>query len=257
MSILCYAFKMVKIFGLDIPPGFEDAWARFFQFTSNLSQTNFILKTAIPTRAKKASWNIRSLFVRWQSLYDGFDFARKVKWTNYWVTLPFSSHTGGGGWPGSGYSAFVYWNAPRFKAGLALDYDPPATNLIEDGTFQYGGAHWAEGDAGSIGFGSADIFNSGGSSNTLALLQNIPAILDGVTYRVTFQIFSYFDSGSPPTQVRIRVGQDGIATSSAELGYHSIEMTATIFDVGEGAFSFLQGSPGAGWTVKNVSMIAL
>src|SRR6185503_17214187 len=115
MSIFCYNLFMPKIYGLDIPPGLEEWFFKIMQFGNSSDQSNLVLKTAKPTRQRKARWNIQSLFVRWQSLYDGFDSTRKSAWTSYWSTLPFGSHVGAGGWPGSGYSAFVYVNAPLFR----------------------------------------------------------------------------------------------------------------------------------------------
>ncbi len=152
---------MVRILGIDIPPGLLDAWTKIFQFTDNTTQDNFIIKSAVPTRQKKTAWNIRSLFVRWQSLYDGFDTSRKASWTSYWGILPFGTHSGAGGWPGSGYSAFVYVNAPRYKAGLDLLLDPPILfRNWPNGDFHLGDAYCSFNEAFAIPSTRLDIQTS-------------------------------------------------------------------------------------------------
>jgi hypothetical protein len=133
---------MAKIIGLDIPAGLE------FLYSQALTLKNLLSVDIISRRTYSRSWitsiliSNRSLFVRWESLWDSFASGRKNAWRDYWVTLPFGSHAGAGGWPGSGYSAFVYVNAPRFKAGLDLLLDPPFINLIHNGDFSSGAEGW-------------------------------------------------------------------------------------------------------------------
>lgn len=111
---------MPNITGLDIPPGLEDPFWATFQLGNNSLQTKLILKTAFPIRSRVNRLVLNSLFVLWQDLYNGLESACKASWEAYWLTLPFSDHGGGGGFPGSGFSAFVYLNAPRYKLGLDL-----------------------------------------------------------------------------------------------------------------------------------------
>jgi hypothetical protein len=133
---------MPTITGLDIPPGLEDAFWSIFQF-SNTSQNVLNVKSSIPTRHKNAISKMNSLFVKWQSLYNGLSSARHIAWTSYWETLPFGSHGGANGWPGSGYSAFIYVNAPRYANGLSLLLDPPAyPELVPNGGFVGGYSPW-------------------------------------------------------------------------------------------------------------------
>lgn len=77
------------------------------------------------SQAKKKQIVGYSLFLLWQELWSGFLAGRRDAWQAYWATLPFGAHSGENGWPGSGYSAFVYVNAPRYAAGLSLLLDPP------------------------------------------------------------------------------------------------------------------------------------
>jgi hypothetical protein len=160
---------MAKIFGLDIPAGLEDLFWNILQFGDNITQDKLILKTARPTRQKQNTWNIQSLFVLWQDLYNGLSFARRSAWTNYWVTLPYGSHSGAGGWPGSGFSAFVYVNAPRYKTGLDLLLDPPGSDeLIYNGNFTLFDSGWLV-NYGSVDFsGQNAVFSSslGGAFET-------------------------------------------------------------------------------------------
>lgn len=118
---------MPKITGLDIPPGL------ITQYQSVLTLAFYDANATIKKRkypvsyAKRISFANGSLFVKWQNLWGSFLAPRKLSWTDYWETLPFGAHSGTGGWPGSGYSAFIYVNAPRYMAGLELLLDPPTT----------------------------------------------------------------------------------------------------------------------------------
>lgn len=134
----------MKIDGLDIPLGLEQLFYNIFR------PLDFTIDTTLATNKPRASYrqksvlNAQSLFVRWQGLYNGFDSSRKMLWTAYWETLPFGLHTGGNGWPGSGFSAFVYVNAPRFKASEDLLLDPPSSfpELIVNGDFNGNATGW-------------------------------------------------------------------------------------------------------------------
>lgn len=114
----------MKIEGLNIIAGLEEAFWKIFQ-PQNAETQNVLLSRITPASTKKKSaLALRSLFVLWESLWDSFTQTRKDAWQTYWSTLPFGDHSGLHGWPGSGYSAFVYVNAPRYKLGLPLLLDP-------------------------------------------------------------------------------------------------------------------------------------
>lgn len=134
---------MAKIFGINIPAGWEDLFNLIFRQQSPALLN--VLNTAAPIK-RRSSYSalvLRSYFVMWQSLYDSFDSARRHSWDLYWLTLPFGSHSGANGWPGSGYSAFIYCNAPRYKAGLSLFFDPPyGVECLQNIDFSQGANFW-------------------------------------------------------------------------------------------------------------------
>lgn len=142
---LPYNGLMAKFFGLDIPSGLEDAFNAIVSVVEGNSALNFKHRPSGKSIVRRSGLAAQSLFVLWQSLYDGFDSTRKGKWTDYWGTLPFGPHSGSNGWPGSGFSAFVYVNAPRYKAGEDLLLDPPAgygPELITNGGFDGNADGW-------------------------------------------------------------------------------------------------------------------
>lgn len=128
--------------GLDIPPELETLFNALLSLGNNSSSLGKRPVVSSGDTLKKRVLNNRSLFILWKSLYDGFDSTRKGAWQLYWATLPFGSHSGSNGWPGSGYSAFVYINAPIYRVGGDLLLDPPSTNIIVDPNFTMGNAWW-------------------------------------------------------------------------------------------------------------------
>jgi hypothetical protein len=115
----------MKLPELNIPDGLEQAFFNVVQFLGGKSGDVYIAHKTKPAKKYYSHIAFRSLFVKWKDLYNNFNEIRKNKWTTYWLTLPFGGHWGAGGYPGSGYSAFVYVNAPRYQDGLALLLDPP------------------------------------------------------------------------------------------------------------------------------------
>jgi hypothetical protein len=133
---------MATFSGLEIPSGMEDLFYKIFAIGNSGTSLGYRFVPSVAAPQRKASLSNRSLFVRWCSMYDAFDSGRKAAWTAYWATLPFGGHTGAGGWPGSGFSAFVYQNAPHYQKGEALELDPPVLNLVYNGDFSLGDAGW-------------------------------------------------------------------------------------------------------------------
>lgn len=137
--------SMPTFLDLDIPVGLEDLWNKIFR-PIDVEITNF-LSSQIPVKRKSGymALVLRSFFVMWQSLYNSFSVGRRASWNAYWLTLPFGSHSGTNGWPGSGFSAFIYANAPRYKLGLDLLLDPPGgfgDELLVNGNFTGNDIGW-------------------------------------------------------------------------------------------------------------------
>lgn len=133
---------MAKVSDLDIPPGLEEPYFKIVQFASASSQDRIVLRRSSPARNRFYTVGDRSLFVLWAPLYNSLSTDRHDAWTAYWESLPFGDHSGLSGWPGSGFSAFVYANAPRYEAGLDPLLDPPAANLIYNGSFNGNANGW-------------------------------------------------------------------------------------------------------------------
>jgi hypothetical protein len=141
---------MAKLTDFDLPEGWENLWNLIFRPFGPGWENSLTTKAAIKPKPSYAALILRSFFVMWESLWDSFQQSRKNAWTAYWITLPFGSHSGAGGWPGSGYSAFVYINAPRYKLGLELLLDPPGfpppgTEILINGGFTGSYSPWAKG----------------------------------------------------------------------------------------------------------------
>lgn len=115
----------MKVPDLSIPSGLEEAYMKVVQFGSASAQNVILKRRSSPARARFFYVGNRSLFIRWQSLYDSFTVTRRGHWTTFWESLPFGNHAGLNGYPGSGYSAFIYINAPRYEKGLSLLLEPP------------------------------------------------------------------------------------------------------------------------------------
>lgn len=180
---------MAKILGLDIPPGL------ITQFENALT---YVVRGLTPTLSKRKpkvsyasqiSFANYSLFVKWKDLWGSFLAPRKLAWAIYWESLPFGAHSGSGGWPGSGYSAFIYVNAPRYMAGLELLLDPPAewgTEICPDPFFADGGLWTLDGDC-TITGGKLIFSSVGGSYQGTARIE-VPMTFDLRERRYQFVI---------------------------------------------------------------------
>lgn len=135
----------MKLPDLNIPPGLEEAFYNVVQFLGGKSGEVYISHKTKPAKKYFSKIAFRSLFVKWKDLYNSFNETRKNSWTAYWLTLPFGGHWGASGYPGSGYSAFVYVNAPRYQSGESLLYDPPdlwGAELVLNGGFDGNMDYW-------------------------------------------------------------------------------------------------------------------
>lgn len=145
LKIRPYNGLMAKFFGLDVPEGLAPLYFYIVNVVEGNASLNYKNRPSGKVAEKRKRLAGVSLFTFWESLWDGFDGSRKSAWTTYWGTLPFGSHSGAGGWPGSGYSAFVYVNAPRYRNGEDLLLDPPAglgPELLLNPDFDGNADHW-------------------------------------------------------------------------------------------------------------------
>lgn len=206
---------MPKIVGLDIPPGL------ITQYQSVLTLAFYNANPTIKKRkypvsyAQRISFSNGSLFVKWQNLWGSFLAPRKLSWTNYWETLPFGTHSGTNGWPGSGYSAFIYVNAPRYMAGLELLLDPPSAlgpELVIDGNFTNGLDDWIN-DWGSPQITFADgavVFEALFNNGLIFLYQEGSLIIEAPGFS-TFRITATYKSST-------MYGEDAWAGTSQPYG---------------------------------------
>lgn len=200
--------------GLDIPPGLEDWYFDIMQFANGSTQEKVILKNNNPTRQRVSNWIGRSLFVKWKELYSGYDSARRARWDLYWGTLPFGSHGGANGYPGSGYSAFVYVNAPRYRDGLDLLDEPPtgAGGLLLNYDFSQGDDNWVN-NTGYAYVSNGNLVVPAQYYYGEIFYQNIGPVFEWTTYDVAFDVnvplHGYCGVGSPTVQVHIRAGDVG------------------------------------------------
>jgi hypothetical protein len=129
--------------GLQVPDELKSFWALVVKANAGTINQTVRLNYPSVSRYKGARLVDNSLFVLWEPLWQTFLFDRRIRWTNYWGTLPFGTHSGVGFWPGSGFSAFVYVNAPRLKAGLPLLLEPPyAVDIMLNPRFDGNADHW-------------------------------------------------------------------------------------------------------------------
>jgi hypothetical protein len=128
---------------IDIPAGLEQAYNAVVNRLGGLNSDAISKQKYVAKKRSYFDFANNSLFILWQDLYNGLPSLFKVHWTTFWETLPFGTHGGLHGYPGSGFSAFVYLNAPRYKLGQSLILDPyPATNIIPNGDFSAGANNW-------------------------------------------------------------------------------------------------------------------
>lgn len=111
---------MAKVLGINIPDEFLTLWQKALHFLSDSTQTNVAANQAVKNKKNWIKQILNSYLPIFQPVYDGLPQYYRDAWTLYWTNLPFGPHSGAGGWPGSGFSAFVFLNAPRQKAGLPL-----------------------------------------------------------------------------------------------------------------------------------------
>jgi hypothetical protein len=219
---------MVRIIGLEIPQGLEDFfWEVVFGIQGKQTFT-IGMKRQLDSRIRTYKIIERSLFVKWQSLYNSFTSTRRHNWDEYWATLPFGSLGGPDYWPGSGYSAFVYVNAPRYKAGLDLILDAPLyPELVYNGNFDVDLSGWVL--LNSVTFDNGKAYHIGYSYPQDTTQQSTNpshyfSIIAGKHYRLQFDIIKTSGSGS----VNIRWHQFGTIIYSHTLADGTYHFNETI-----------------------------
>jgi hypothetical protein len=116
---------MARIFGLDIPSGLIEQFYNALTLKPSGEAESLGKRRPTVSYATAETVGSRSLFRIFEPTWDTFLQDRRNRWASYWTSLPFGTHSGSGGWPGSGFSAFTYLNAPRWRAGLPLLLEPP------------------------------------------------------------------------------------------------------------------------------------
>ena len=127
---------------IDIPAGLEDLFNALFAVGNNGTSLQTIVHPTVASPIKRAMLNNKSLFVMLEPIWLTLSGEQQDAWGLYWSTLPFGSHSGADGWPGSRYSAFVYENAKCYRLGLPWMLWPPSFNMIYNGDFSSGADGW-------------------------------------------------------------------------------------------------------------------
>jgi hypothetical protein len=215
---------------IEIPPGLEEAYFGAVALLGGVNPNTIMSRKGSPAKKNFARVFSRSLFVIWESIWDSFDSTRKTAWTNYWITLPFGSHSGSSGWPGSGYSAFVYFNAPRYRDGLDLILDPP-TNLLLNGSFD-GFVPWFWGEAWFYNTDKMSVDEATDWGLSAYLTQDV-TVEDSVSYHVSFKIrfnpLNLEGTGDSSVDIAIGLGNDGALQITvpglhySDADYHTLE----------------------------------
>lgn len=176
---------MAKLIDFDLPIGFETSFFKALTLKIRAGVSSVMRRKPSVSFSTSHVITGRSLFLLWEDLWGTFSPSRRSAWALHWATLPFGSHIGAGGWPGSGYSAFVFVNAPRFKLGLDLLLDPPAglgPELVTNPDFASNANGWtldrAFWSAGNICVPFAD------GTYTADITQDFGLTLENATYRV-------------------------------------------------------------------------
>lgn len=170
---------------IDIPAGLESAYQAVVSFLGGNNPNTIITTRPSPAKKNYSVLGSRSLFVQFRDTYNALSGARHIAWRSYWISLPFGSHAGAGGYPGSGFSAFVYVNAPRYQAGLDLLLDPPAIgNLLVNPSFVGSVSPWELGTGWSYVSGLVRILAGDYSGYLSYVRQNVPAIEDTLSYHI-------------------------------------------------------------------------
>jgi len=117
--------SMPTIFGLDIPPGLEGLYYAIFGYPNSANPNVIRVNNTHVPRIRKSSLIGISFLHYCEPFFTALTQTVKDLFTDYWGELPFGTHTGAGNWPGSGFSAFVYYNRQRPKNTFPLFLEPP------------------------------------------------------------------------------------------------------------------------------------
>lgn len=172
---------------LDIPDALLDLWNAIFAVGNSGTTLGYRYSPSSRSPARRTALSVRSLLVILQPIWYDLTGAQYDAWEAYWSTLPFGPHSGLNGWPGSGFSAFVYENAKCYRAGLDWMLWPPTYNMVYNGDFALGSSGWtlvnATISAGQCNF--ADPLHNAQLHNNFAFTFDLRA---GHTYRIQIEI---------------------------------------------------------------------
>lgn len=204
---------------LDIPLGLEQAYRRVISIATGLGGVRGFSKRQSPARAYWPSYRLRSLFVQLAPGYDLLSVYRRNHWQWYWNWLPFTPNLGLRGWPGSGFSAFVYYNAPRLRAGLPLQLDAPGS------LYTFGSPPFSTSGGGTFGYsGNARISQQYNATSTFTLN--------------SFAIAIYRVNGNPTDNLVLKIYKNGTNPENGTLVAGPINYPMTSLNN-----SFLPGGP--------------
>ncbi|MFI5206036.1 MAG: hypothetical protein ACHQVK_03775, partial [Candidatus Paceibacterales bacterium] len=196
---------MASIIDLSIPPGLETLFQQLLGFFTSPSTVVLRKNNSSVPRSRRVHLTNKTYLIYFASVYDPLSSARHTAWTAYWGGLTFSNHAGANQYPGSGFSAFLFVNAPRYKAGLDLLLDPPGGGLLTNGDFFTDLSGWGVDSA------FAFIWDNHHALQYLPegfLTQDV-VLVPGLTYRLAFSYRSMYAGGL----VDFNAGL-GIATSN-------------------------------------------
>lgn len=244
---------------IDIPPGLESAYYAVVRAMSGLNADAIGVQAYVAQKRSYKGFAQQSYFVLFNGVYDALSDARKIAWTSYWLTLPFGTHAGANGYPGSGFSAFIYVNAPRYKSGLDFLLDPPTTtNLWPNGDFHLGATGWNINSAFDISSGKLNCVSGQGGGDALITDTSYDAdLVVGHTYRFEFD----FSISAGVVDYYFYNHENAEFLTSGTLahttGHISFDFTLGAFDREDGWTPFIEIDNNAvGW-LSNFSLIEL
>lgn len=227
----------MKVPEQEIEAGLETQFWQMAQDTNNGATPVVVKKKGSPAKANFYKIASRSLFVKWENLWNSFSTSRKFGWIVRWVSLPFGGHYGAGGWPGSGYSAFVFENSYNYKNNLPLQLDwliyPLAgTEILTNGSFTGSASGWFLQYGFSYSANMLRIIEV--SSGQWGLINQNPLLIKpNGSYKLKFDIYLKKQENGLNPYCRIQLGDNANVYTTLDLnpykeaGWQTIEIDLT------------------------------